>query len=224
MARAGQPRPHRARGRLPADRPRQPASVRHAAVRDRARRRRRRRRCSATCAAPGATARGAGLGARRRARAARRRPRRSALLRARAPGRGQNGMSSSMLSKPVDDFARRLLRGAAARGAGASAPAPALRVAAELAAAVVGAAAHAFAAAEHLHLLGDDLGGVLLDAVLVVPLARLQAPLDVDRAALLQVLAGDLGQAVVEDDAVPFGLLVSCRRESCSSSCAWWPR
>jgi hypothetical protein len=52
------------------------------------------------------------------------------------------------------------------------------------AAAIAGARrrrAHAFAAAEHLHLLGDDLGGELLGAVLVGPLARLQATFDVDR-------------------------------------------
>src|SRR5512134_704216 len=63
------------------------------------------------------------------------------------------------------------------------------------------AVTHALAAAEQLHLVGDDLGGVLLDAVLVGPLARLQPAFDVDRATLLQVLAGNLGQAVVEDHA-----------------------
>ena len=69
---------------------------------------------------------------------------------------------------------------------------------------------------------GDDLGGVLLDAVLVGPLARLQAPFDVDRAALLQVLAGDLGELVVEDDAVPLGLLDLLAGGPCPSSCARW--
>src|SRR5574337_1044915 len=63
------------------------------------------------------------------------------------------------------------------------------------------------AAAEHRHVGGDDLGGVALDVVLVGPLARLQPPFDVDRAAFLQVLARDLGQPVVEDDPVPFGFL-----------------
>src|SRR5574337_815943 len=63
------------------------------------------------------------------------------------------------------------------------------------------------AAAEHRQVGGDDLGGVALDVVLVGPLARLQPPFDVDRAAFLQVLARDLGQPVVEDDPVPFGFL-----------------
>src|SRR5204862_2200226 len=69
------------------------------------------------------------------------------------------------------------------------------------------AATQAFTAAEHLHVGRDDLGRVLFDAVLVLPLARLQPSLHIDRAALLQVLAGDLGELVVEDDAMPLGLL-----------------
>src|SRR5204862_2117862 len=82
------------------------------------------------------------------------------------------------------------------------------------AAAIVGAATFvtaaaafaAFAATEHLHLFGDDLGGVVFLAFLVGPLARLQAPFDIDRASLFQVLAGDLGEPVEERDPVPFGL------------------
>jgi hypothetical protein len=73
-------------------------------------------------------------------------------------------------------------------------------------------AAHAtaaFAAAQQLHLGGHDVGGVLFHAVLVGVLARLQAPFDVDRAALLQVFAGDLGHAVEEDHAVPFGFFLA---------------
>src|SRR5262245_11419993 len=69
-------------------------------------------------------------------------------------------------------------------------------------------AAHPFAAAEHLHLLGDDLGGVVVLAFLVLPLARLQAALDVHRAPFLEVLTSDLGQSVVEDDAMPLGFLL----------------
>src|SRR5690606_21473042 len=42
------------------------------------------------------------------------------------------------------------------------------------------------AAAEHLHLVGDDVGGVVLDAVLLVG-AVFDAALDVDRAPLAQV-------------------------------------
>jgi len=67
------------------------------------------------------------------------------------------------------------------------------------------ATAHALAAAQHLHVLGDDVGRVTLDAVLVGVLAGLQAAFDVDRGALLEVLAHDLGQAAEERDAVPFG-------------------
>jgi hypothetical protein len=69
------------------------------------------------------------------------------------------------------------------------------------------AATAAIAAAEQLHLGGHDVHRVALDAVLVGVLAVLQPALDVDRAALLQVLAGDLGQAVVEGDAVPLRVL-----------------
>src|SRR6185369_16045388 len=82
------------------------------------------------------------------------------------------------------------------------------RGAAALAVVVATTAAHALAAAEQLHLVRDDLGGVVVLAFLVLPLARLQAALDVDRTALLQVFAGDLRQAVVEDHAVPFGLFL----------------
>src|SRR5262245_12385662 len=67
---------------------------------------------------------------------------------------------------------------------------------------------HPRAAAEHLHALGDDLGGVALLAFLVLPLARAQGPLDVDLRALLQVFARDLGEAVEEHHAVPLGALL----------------
>jgi len=75
------------------------------------------------------------------------------------------------------------------------------------AAAHVVAAAHAttIAATQHLHFIGDDVDGVAFDAVLVRVLAVLQATFDVDRLALLQVLAGDFRQSVVEGDAVPLG-------------------
>src|SRR6185503_780709 len=48
----------------------------------------------------------------------------------------------------------------------------------------------------------------LVRAVLVLPLARLQAPLDVDLRALLEVLARDLGELAEEGDPVPFRLLL----------------
>src|SRR5215472_14705662 len=64
------------------------------------------------------------------------------------------------------------------------------------------------AAAEHLQLVADDLGRVALVALLVLPLARPQAPFDVDLRALAQIFAGDLGQAAEERDAVPLGALL----------------
>src|SRR5690606_26277792 len=78
------------------------------------------------------------------------------------------------------------------------------------AATTVAAFAAAIAAAQHLHLVGDDFGAVAVGAgVFVLPLAGLQAAFDVHRAALLQVFAGDLGQAVVHDHAVPFGFFTA---------------
>ena len=68
--------------------------------------------------------------------------------------------------------------------------------------------AHAAARAEHLHAISNDLGGVLLVTILVLPLARLQAAFDVDLAALLEILAGDLGQAPEEGHAMPLGALL----------------
>jgi hypothetical protein len=51
-------------------------------------------------------------------------------------------------------------------------------------------------AREHLHAVGHDLGAVVLDLVVVLPAARLEAPLERDHLALAQVLATDLGEAV----------------------------
>ena len=63
------------------------------------------------------------------------------------------------------------------------------------------------ATAEQLQLGSNDVHGVLLDAgFLVGVLAVLQPTLDVDRLALGHVLASDLGQALVEGDAVPLGV------------------
>ena len=64
-------------------------------------------------------------------------------------------------------------------------------------------------AAEQLHLVGNDFGGVGVAAFLVLPLAGLEAAFHVDGAALAQVFTGNLGQAVIEDDAVPFGLFLA---------------
>jgi type II secretory pathway predicted ATPase ExeA len=66
-------------------------------------------------------------------------------------------------------------------------------------------AAHALAAAQHLHLVGADFGAVLLYAGLVGPFARAQAAFDIHLRALAQVLAHDFSQAAVEHHAVPFG-------------------
>src|SRR5256714_1287322 len=74
------------------------------------------------------------------------------------------------------------------------------------------AIAPALARAEHLHDVRDDLGGVLVLAVLVLPLARLQASFDVDLRALLEVLARDLRELAEEGDAVPFRLLLHLAR------------
>ena len=65
-------------------------------------------------------------------------------------------------------------------------------------------------AAQHLHLFGHDVRGVaILPGVLVLPLTRFQAAFDVDRTAFAQVFARNLGQAVVENDAVPFGVFAA---------------
>jgi hypothetical protein len=116
----------------------------------------------------------------------------------------------------VDDLAARLV-GAGALRAGGSRWAAAGRDAGgraargrTLAAHVVATAGRAaFTAAQQLHLGGHDVGGVLLHAVLVGVLAGLQAPFHVDRATLLEVFTGDLGHAVEEGDAVPFGFFLA---------------
>src|SRR6218665_4215253 len=61
---------------------------------------------------------------------------------------------------------------------------------------------------EHLHLIRADLGAVPVPAVLVGPLAGTQTAFHVHLRALAQVLAGDLGQAAIEDRAVPLGGLL----------------
>src|SRR5687768_2464896 len=74
------------------------------------------------------------------------------------------------------------------------------------------AATAAAAAAQHLHAVRDDLGGVLVLAFLVLPLAGADAALDVDRRAFLEVLAGDLRELAEEGDAVPLGVLLRFSR------------
>src|SRR5258708_4200929 len=58
--------------------------------------------------------------------------------------------------------------------------------------------------------LQHGFGGVFLDAALVGPFPGLQRPFDVNLGALLQILLGDLAEALVEDhDAVPLGLFLA---------------
>src|SRR5690606_21989365 len=82
------------------------------------------------------------------------------------------------------------------------------RRAALLAAHAAAAAARTAAlagAAQHLHLAGDDVGAVALDAFLVSVLLGAQAALDVHLAPLAQVLAHDFRQAAEGLDPVPLG-------------------
>src|SRR5690606_5095538 len=62
--------------------------------------------------------------------------------------------------------------------------------------------------AEHLHLVGDDVGEVLLDPVLAGELVVADRAFDVDLAALAQVLAGDLAQLPEQLHPVPLGALL----------------
>src|SRR5690606_10312743 len=64
------------------------------------------------------------------------------------------------------------------------------------------------ATAEHLHLVGDDLGDVALLAVLAGELVVADRAFDVDLAALAQVLGRDLAELAEERHAVPFGLFL----------------
>src|SRR5690606_22079838 len=101
--------------------------------------------------------------------------------------------------------------GLSAAAAGGASPLPAggaTTIAATVAAAIRTRALPAAAVAattEHLHLVGDDVGGVALDAFLVGVLVGLKSPLDVHLAALAQVLARNLGQPAEELDSVPLG-------------------
>src|SRR5438445_1682486 len=100
----------------------------------------------------------------------------------------------------VVELARRLLAGFALAGNSGF-----LGLVAALARARI---ARALPAAEHLHAVGDDLGGGALLPFLVLPLARAQGPFDIDLRPLLQVLARDLREPVEEHHAVPLGALL----------------
>src|SRR5690606_28747861 len=88
--------------------------------------------------------------------------------------------------------------------AGSAAPAAA-RVAAFFVATEAAAPASAVTRAEPPNARGDELGGVAVQAFRGLPLAGLQPALDVGRPRLPEVLPGGLGEAIVEDPAVPFG-------------------
>src|SRR4249919_18821 len=60
-------------------------------------------------------------------------------------------------------------------------------------------------ATEHLHLVGNDVGGVLLDAILAGVLVVADRPFHVDLAALAKILGGDLAELAEEGHPVPFG-------------------
>src|SRR5690606_16061907 len=64
------------------------------------------------------------------------------------------------------------------------------------------------AAAEHLHLVGDDVRVVALLAVVAGVLAVRDPALDVDLRTLAQVLGRDLAELAEEGDAVPLGLFL----------------
>src|SRR5690606_1104761 len=76
-----------------------------------------------------------------------------------------------------------------------------------LAATATTATAFAATTSEHLHLVGDDIGEVLLDTVLAGELVVADRTLDIDLSALLQVLAGDLAKLAEQLDPMPFDLL-----------------
>src|SRR6185436_16846507 len=101
----------------------------------------------------------------------------------------------------------RVARLTAVATAATAAPAAATKVATP-------ATPHATAATavEHLHLVGDDLGGVAVVAGLVLPLARAQRAFDVDLGTLFQVLAGDLTETAEHGHVVPFGTFLVLTR------------
>src|SRR5690606_3363903 len=72
--------------------------------------------------------------------------------------------------------------------------------------------ARARTAAEHLHVVGDDLRGPPVVAVPVLPLAGAQPPLDVHLRALAQVFRRDLGKPAEHRDVVPLRALLLLAR------------
>ena len=62
-------------------------------------------------------------------------------------------------------------------------------------------------AAQHLHLIDADFGAVAVLPVLIRPFAGADAAFHINLRAFAQVLPGNFGQAAVEHQAVPFGVL-----------------
>lgn len=67
------------------------------------------------------------------------------------------------------------------------------------------AAAVVVTAAEHFHLIGNDVVSGALDAVFALVFAALDTAFQVHLAAFTQVLTGNLGEFAVHGDVVPFG-------------------
>src|SRR6266436_2228121 len=65
------------------------------------------------------------------------------------------------------------------------------------------------ASAEHAEIAGHDFRAGALLAFLVLPLAGLDASLDEDQRAFLQILLGDFGLFAPDDDFVPLGALLA---------------
>src|SRR5690606_29237914 len=85
----------------------------------------------------------------------------------------------------------------------------ALRTRAAFVGATATATAAAFtASAEHLHLVGDDVGVVALLAVVAGVFAVADPALDIDLRALAQVLGRDLAELAEEGHPVPLGLFL----------------
>src|SRR4029077_20151981 len=83
-------------------------------------------------------------------------------------------------------------------------------VVAELAAAAASAARTVEHGERRVEALQHHLGRILLDPLLIGPLARLQLAFEVNLRAFLEILLGDLGETLVEDHhAVPLGLFLA---------------
>jgi hypothetical protein len=64
-------------------------------------------------------------------------------------------------------------------------------------------------AAEHAEIGGHDFEASALLAFFILPLAGLNAALDENQRALLQILLGDFGLLAPDDDLMPFGALLA---------------